>query len=181
MPRAHGCRHDDHRHHGRRVPRADVLAHLTPNQRRTVVKIQDNEFPDHSSDDIENQIWYQPLADGTLRAGFTAWAVTLMGEVLVFTPKRIGRDFETGRSFATIEGGKWIGSARAAFDGVVVAHNESLIRKPELLMEDAYGDAWIMVVRPAHGSRRKALVAGPAIGPAFEGWLATDSYKSRVE
>src|SRR5262245_23988533 len=143
--------------------------------------MQEHEFPEHLHYDIDNQIWYEPLSDGAVRAGFTSWAVSLMGEVLVFTPKRIGRDFEAGRSFATVEGGKWIGSARAAFDGVVVSHNENLIRKPESLMQDAYGDAWIMVVRPAHGSRRKALVAGPAIGPAFEGWLATDSYKSRVE
>ena len=146
-----------------------------------MVEIQDNEFPDHLFYDIENQIWYQPLADGTLRAGFTAWAVTLMGEVLVFTPKRIGRDFETGRSFATIEGGKWIGSARAAFDGVVVAHNESLIRKPELLMEDAYGEGWMLTVRPAHENWRTRLVTGAAIAPAFAAWLATDAYKSRTE
>jgi len=163
------------------MSRADVLAHVPENQRRTVVKIQDNEFPDHLFYDIENQIWYQPLADGTLRAGFTAWAVTLMGEVLVFTPKRIGRDFETGRSFATIEGGKWIGSARAAFDGVVVAHNESLIRKPELLMEDAYGKGWMLTVRPAHENWRTTLVTGAAIAPAFEAWLATDAYKSRAD
>jgi hypothetical protein len=52
------------------------------------------------------------ISDGTVRAGFTPWAASLMGDVLVFTPKRIGRDFEKDRSFATIEGGKWIGSAR---------------------------------------------------------------------
>src|SRR5262249_43738375 len=148
---------------------------------RVMVKIQDNEFPDHLFYDIENQIWYEPLADGTLRAGFTSWAVSLMGEVLVFTPKRIGRDFEAGRSFATIEGGKWVGSARAAFDGVVVAHNESLIRKPELLMEDAYGEGWMLTVRPGAENWRATLVTGAAIGPAFEAWFATDAYKSRAE
>jgi len=156
------------------MPRFDVL-------RAAVVRMQEHEFPEYLYYDIDNQIWYEPLADGTVRAGFTSWAVSLMGEVLVFTPKRIGRDFEAGRSFATVEGGKWIGSARAAFDGVVVSHNENLIRKPELLMQDAYGDGWILVVRPAHESWRKALVTGPAIAPAFEAWLATDSYKSRVE
>jgi len=146
-----------------------------------VVRMQEHEFPEYLYYDIDNQIWYEPLADGTVRAGFTSWAVSLMGEVLVFTPKRIGRNFETGRSFATVEGGKWIGSARAAFDGVVVSHNENLIRKPELLMQDAYGDGWMLVVRPVHESWRKTLVTGPAIAPAFEAWLATDSYKTRVE
>ena len=146
-----------------------------------MVRMQDHEFPEHLYYDVDNQIWYEPLADGTVRAGFTSWAVSLMGEVLVFTPKRIGRDFETGRSFATVEGGKWIGSARSAFDGVVVSHNENLIRTPELLMQDAYGDGWMLIVRPAQENWRKALVTGAAIAPAFEAWLATDSYKSRVE
>jgi glycine cleavage system H protein len=146
-----------------------------------VVKINDYEFPDHLRYDIDNQIWYDSLEDGTVRAGFTQWAVSLMGEVLVFTPKRIGRDFERGRSFATVEGGKWIGSARAAFDGVVVSHNENLIRKPELLMADSYGEGWMLVVRPSDENWRASLVTGSAIAPAFQAWLTTDSYKRRAE
>src|SRR5262245_51217221 len=104
-----------------------------------------------------------------------------MGEVLVFTPKRIGRDFETGRSFATVEGGKWIGSARAAFDGIVVGHNEALIRKPELLTEDAYGEGWMVVVRPTDAKWQARLVTGLAIGKAFDEWLAKGLYKERKE
>lgn len=146
-----------------------------------MVKLADHELPDHLHYDIDNQIWYGPLADGTVRAGFTSWAVALMGEVLVFTPKRIGRDFERGRSFATVEGGKWIGSARAAFDGVVVAHNEALIAKPELLMHDAYGEGWMLVVRPADEAWPASLVTGAAIAPAFEAWLATETYKGRTD
>ena len=156
------------------MPRSDLL-------RRAVVKLQDYDFPDYLHYDIENQIWYEPLADGTVRTGFTSWAVSLMGDVLVFTPKRIGRDFENGRSFATVEGGKWVGSARAAFDGVVVAHNESLIQKPELLMQDAYGAGWMLLVRPSGTDWHARLVTGPAIAPMFEAWFARESHKSRAE
>lgn len=144
-----------------------------------MVMLQNCEFPDNLYYDVENQIWYEPLVDGTVRAGFTSWAVSLMGEVLVFTPKRIGRDFEKNRSFATIEGGKWIGAARAAFDGVVVAHNEGLIRKPEMLMQNAY-ESWMVLVRPAREDWRDNLVKGPAIAPSFEAWLATGSHKNRA-
>jgi glycine cleavage system H protein len=156
------------------VPGPDVLT-------RAVVTLQNHEFPGHFYYDIENQIWYEPLADGTVRAGFTSWAVSLMGEVLVFTPKRIGRDFEKNRSFATVEGGKWIGAARAAFDGVVVAHNDNLIRKPELLMQDAYGEGWMLVVRPAREDWRAGVVTGSAIAPGFEAWFATGFYRNRAE
>jgi len=146
-----------------------------------VVKLQDHDFPDHLHYDIENQIWYAPLADGTARAGFTSWAVSLMGEVLVFTPKRIGRDFEKGRSFATVEGGKWVGSARAAFDGVVIGYNESLTRKPELLMHDPYGAGWMLIVRPIREGWRDVLVTGKDIAPTFESWFATGIHKGRTE
>lgn len=146
-----------------------------------MAKIEGANYPDHLLYDVDNQIWYEPLPNGMVRAGFTPWAVALMGEVLVFTPKRIGRDFEKGRSFATVEGGKWVGSARAAFDGVVVAHNEKLIRKPELLSLDSFGDGWMLVVRPADDDWRADLVTGPAITAAFEAWLASGAYKERTE
>ena len=144
-----------------------------------MVRVQDHEFPDHLLYDVDNQIWYEPIGDGTVRAGFTSWAVNLMGDVLVFTPKRIGRDFEKGRSFAVVEGGKWVGSARAGFDGVVVAHNELLERKPELLNEDAYGQGWMLIVRPTGEDWRQGLVTGPAILPVMEAWIASDTYKDR--
>jgi glycine cleavage system H protein len=144
-----------------------------------MVTIDDSEFPDHLLYDIENQIWYAPLGDGTARAGFTAWSAKLMGDVLVFTPKRLGRDFEKGRSFAVVEGGKWVGSARAAFDGIVVAHNELLVRKPELMNSDPFGDGWMLIVRPAQDDWRAGLVTGAAIAPAFQAWLDTAAYKDR--
>jgi glycine cleavage system H protein len=144
-----------------------------------MVQIHDRDFPDHLYYDIENQIWYEPLADGRVRVGFTAWAASLMGDVLVVTPKRLNFDFEKGRSFAVVEGGKWVGSARAAFDGVVLAHNETLMRKTELLNADAFGAGWMLIVKPARDDWREGLVTGAAIAPAFAAWYATDSYKAR--
>ena len=141
--------------------------------------LSDSEFPETLFYDIENQIWYAALPDGTVRAGFTAWSARLMGDVLVFTPKRIGRDFEKGRSFAVVEGGKWVGSARAAFAGIVVAHNEQLARKPELMNSDPFGEGWMLIVRPARDDWRAGLVTGAAIAPAFEAWLATGAYNER--
>jgi glycine cleavage system H protein len=146
-----------------------------------VVILQDNEFPEALHYDMDNQIWYQPLDDGTVRAGFTSWAARLMGEVLVFTPKRVGRAFEQGRSFAVVEGGKWVGSARAAFDGTVVAHNDALARRPELLTRDAYGDGWMLIVRPARADWSDALVTGAAVAPAFAAWFGTGAYKQRAD
>src|SRR5262245_12404140 len=129
--------------------------------------IQGQEYPEHLYYDLDNQIWYEPLEDNTIRAGFTPIAIELAGEVLVFTPKRIGRQFEAQRSFAIIECGKWVGAARAAFDGVVVAANEELERAPKLLNEDAFGAGWMLIVRAANPGWRDRLITGSALASAF--------------
>jgi glycine cleavage system H protein len=146
----------------------------------TVAKVQDYEFPEHLLYDIENQIWYEKLADGTLRTGFTPWAVALMGDVLVFTPKRLGHGFEKERWFAMVEGGKWVGAARAAFDGTLVAHNEALVERPRILNSDPFGEGWMLIVRPEKDDWSVGLVTGNAIGPAMAHWIAGGSYKDRT-
>jgi len=137
-------------------------------------------YPDRLFYDVENQIWYDALGDGTVRAGFTPWAASLMGDVLVFTPKRLGRPFQKNKSFAVVEGGKWVGSARAAFDGIVEGHNEALLRRPALLQSDAFGTGWMLIVRPAREDWRDGLVTGARIGPVFDAWIGSEAYKDRA-
>ncbi|HVM77709.1 MAG TPA: hypothetical protein VMU06_01730 [Stellaceae bacterium] len=132
------------------------------------------DFPEHLFYDVLNQIWYAPLGDGTLRVGWTSIAVVLAGKILVFTPKRSGLDFEKNRSFATVEGGKWVGAAKAAFDGKVVAHNAALVERPEIANADPYGEGWMLIVRPAEPNWQTGLVTGEAVAGAFEAWMAAE-------
>jgi glycine cleavage system H protein len=145
-----------------------------------LARVQEHDFPEHLLYDIENQIWYAPLPDGMLRVGFTSWAAALMGEILVFTPKRLNHTFEKNRWFAMVEGGKWVGAARAGFDGIVVAQNDALIDKPELLNRDPFGDGWMLIVRPTAVDWRSGLVTGSSVGAAIERWIAGGSYKERT-
>lgn len=146
-----------------------------------MIRIQDVDFPENLFYDVENQIWYEALPDGTIRVGFTPLAMSFAGDVLVFTPKRVGRGFEKSRSFATIECGKWVGSARAAFDGIVVFHNAKLVRCPELLNADAFGEGWMLIVRATNENWRHGLATGSDIEHAFSAWLASETYKQRME
>lgn len=137
-----------------------------------MVMIDGKDYPQDLYYDLENQIWYEPLADGTIRSGFTPAAMDLAGEILIFTPKRIGYAFEADRSFAIIEGGKWVGAALAAFAGKVVAANAELERRPQLLNEDPFGAGWMLIIRPEAADWRERLLTGPEIGPAFTKWSA---------
>lgn len=134
--------------------------------------VQGKDYPEHLYYDLDNQIWYEPLDDGCIRAGFTPIAIEFTGEVLVFTPKRIGKAFEAHGSFGIIECGKCAFSACAAFAGVVVAANEVLDSRPSLLNEDAFGAGWMLIVRAADADWRASLVTGSALAPAFAAWIA---------
>ena len=70
-------------------------------------------------------------------------------------------------------------ASKAAFDGIVVAQNEKLVAKAELLMKDPFGAGWMLIVRPAVVNWRDGLVTGTAVGPAIESWIAGGSYKER--
>ena len=133
-------------------------------------------FPDDLFYDVAHHAWYHALGDGTLRAGVTPVAIALAREVLVFTPRRVGKDFEKGRSFATIESAKWVGAVRAAFDGIVVAVNERLIERPTVVNRDCYGEGWMVVVRPATDGWQSDLVTGSAVGPAYEAWMDSEGF-----
>ena len=143
--------------------------------------VNGQDYPEQLHYDLDNQVWYEALPDGTIRAGFTPIAIELAGDVLVFTPKRIGKPFQAQRSFATIECGKWVGAARAAFDGTVVAANGLLERRPKFLNEDAFGAGWMLIVRAASAAWRDRLVTGPAVASAFAAWIAAEAYKGRTE
>lgn len=145
-----------------------------------MAKVLDADYPDDLFYDMENQIWYALEADGAVRAGFTPWATALMGDVLVFTPKRTGQAVEKDRWFAMVEGGKWVGAARAAFDGVMLGHNAELVEHPELLSTDAFGAGWMARLRPDRDDWRDGLVTGVAITAAFDAWLLGGAYKTRT-
>ncbi len=133
-------------------------------------------FPDDLLYDVPHHTWYLEESGGIVRVGMTTVAIVLAREVLVFTPRRVGQDFQAGRSVATIESAKWVGAVRAAFDGAVVAVNEMLIDRPTIANTDCYGDGWMMRVRPASPGWRSVLVSGAEIAPAYEAWMEREGF-----
>lgn len=127
--------------------------------------------------DVPNHMWYEPLPGGLVRLGMTVVAVALAnGRIFAFTPKRAGRALEKGRSGATIESSKWVGPARVAFDGVVVAVNDALIDRPSLMVADPYGAGWMMTARPAGDDALAALTPGTAVADAYADWMRANNF-----
>jgi glycine cleavage system H protein len=136
-------------------------------------------FPDHLLYDVSHHTWYSPVDETLLRFGVSEVGLLLAREVLVFTPKRVGHEFEKDRSLATLESAKWVGSVRSAFDGTVIAINEALVRRPTIANDDCYGEGWMMLVQPARTDWRDSLVTGEAIEPAYEVWMENAAFAGR--
>jgi glycine cleavage system H protein len=138
-------------------------------------------LPDQLLYDVENHTWYQELGDGTVRMGMTAVATALAGELVAFTPKKVGRGVKAGKSCATIESGKWVGPARAAADGEVVAVNDALVDKPNLANQDPYEIGWMIVLRPEDWDAVKGdLTPGGDVTAKYEAKMDADAFEGCV-
>lgn len=134
-------------------------------------------LPDDLLYDVDNNIWYREEADGTVKLGMTTVAVAMAGQLVAFTPKKTGRKVEAGKSCATIESGKWVGPAKIAFNGEVVAVNEALVAKPNTANADPYGAGWLITVKPENWAAAKgALTPGSAVGPKYDAKMQADGF-----
>lgn len=133
-------------------------------------------FPAHLLYDVKNHVWYERLEDGSFRVGMTSVAVALAGDILAFTPRRVGRPVEAGRACATIESGKWVGPARIVFDGTVLAVNEAMIERPYYANEDCYTKGWMLVARPDSPDQLAELISGNELAAAYEAWMEAEGF-----
>ena len=134
-------------------------------------------LPDELLYDVENHIWYQELPDGHVKRGMTTVATALAGQLVAFTPRKAGRAVEPGKSCATVESGKWVGPAKSAAGGELVAVNDELIGKPSLANEDPYGKGWMVILKPKDWAAVKpGLAPGTQVAPKYEAKMAADGF-----
>jgi glycine cleavage system H protein len=135
------------------------------------------QLPDELLYDVENHIWFKEMGDGTVRIGMTTVAGALAGQLVAFTPKKAGRAVQAGKSCATIESGKWVGPAKSAAAGEVVAVNEELAAKPTLANEDPYGAGWMVLLKPEDwASVKVTLSTGAEMAAKYEAKMAADGF-----
>jgi glycine cleavage system H protein len=134
-------------------------------------------LPDDLLYDVDNHIWYRELGDGTVRLGMTTVATAMAGNLVAFTPKKVGREVQPGKSCATVESGKWVGPAKSAAGGEIAGVNEELVNKPSLANEDPYEAGWMIVLKPADwASVKGSLTPGSAVAAKYEAKMAADGF-----
>lgn len=134
-------------------------------------------LPENLLYDVDNHIWFTELGDGTVRIGMTTVATAMAGQLVAFTPKKIGGAIKAGKSCATVESGKWVGPAKSAAAGEVIAVNEELVAKPSLANEDPYEKGWLVVLRPEDwDSVKGSLTPGDAVAGPYEAKMEADGF-----
>ncbi len=94
-----------------------------------------------------------------LTVGITAFAVEQLGDVtLVNLDVKAGDTVTEGKSFGTIESVKTLSDLFAPVNGKILRVNADLESKPELVNEDPYGKAWMVVIEPSDPKEVEALL-----------------------
>jgi glycine cleavage system H protein len=134
-------------------------------------------LPDELLYDVENHIWFQEYGDGTVKIGMTTVATAMAGKLVAFTPKRVGKTVKAGKSCGTMESGKWVGPAKSAAGGEVVAVNDEMVSNPSLANDDPYAAGWLVVLKPDDwASVVGTLLTGEAIIAPYEAKMDSDGF-----
>ena len=84
---------------------------------------------------------------GEATVGITAYAADQLGDVVFVELPAVGTDLSEHQSFGVVESVKAVSDLYAPLAGEVVAVNEELTSRPELVNSDPYGEGWMLRVR----------------------------------
>jgi len=135
------------------------------------------DIPEDLLYNIESNVWVRKEADGTATVGLTSYACSLAGQIVSYTPKKVGKSVKQDKSCATVESGKWVGPAKTPVGGEVVATNDAVTAKPGLINEDPYGEGWLVKIKPDDwDGESSALKTGADALSAFETKMDADGF-----
>jgi glycine cleavage system H protein len=106
--------------------------------------------------------WARTQADGTVQVGITDFAQDALGDVVFVSLPTVGTQVAPHDVLGEVESTKSVSEIYAPFAGEVVASNDDLSERPELLNSDPYGAGWIVSLRPADPAGTDALLDAAA-------------------
>ncbi len=102
------------------------------------------------------------LEGGKVRVGITAHAVEQLGDITLVELPKVGTKVDLGKAFGTVESVKTLSDLFAPLEGTIVAVNELLASKPELVNEACYEAGWMVVIEPSDGGAYAGLLDATA-------------------
>ncbi|MDX2283069.1 MAG: glycine cleavage system protein GcvH [Bacteroidia bacterium] len=102
-------------------------------------------FPEHLRYTKEHE-WVM-LEGDVATVGITDFAQGELGDIVYVDIETLGQSIERGAIFGTVEAVKTVSDLFMPVSGEVIEINDALVRQPELVNSDPYGDGWMIRVR----------------------------------
>lgn len=118
-------------------------------------------IPDHLRYTAEHE-WVERVDDTRVRIGITDYAQDALGDVVFVSLPEPGASVSAGQPLGEVESTKSVSEIYAPLAGDVVARNETLESRPELVNSDPYGDGWIVEITLADPTALDGLLDAAA-------------------
>jgi glycine cleavage system H protein len=105
----------------------------------------------------ENHEWGK-VEDGSLRVGITDYAQEELGDIVFVDLLPVGTTVSKGDSIGTVESVKAVSEVYSPVDGEITEVNPSLEDAPELVNQDPYEGAWMVVLKMDDPSQARSLM-----------------------
>ena len=102
--------------------------------------------------------WVRRLPSGQVEVGITDHAQEALGDLVYVEVPQVSRRLVAGEACAVVESVKAASDVYSPVSGQVVAGNDDLAQRPELINSDPYGTGWLMRVAPDASAAAGALL-----------------------
>ena len=109
----------------------------------------------------EQHEWIRDDGD-VVTVGITHFAQDQLGDVVYVDLPSPGAEVEVEQPFGEVESTKSVSDLFAPVSGEVVARNEDLDERPELVNRDPYGEGWMVTIRPTDRAQLDGLLDAEA-------------------
>lgn len=128
---------------------------------------------------LDKHSWAKPLADGKVRVGMTMPAAKMAGKLTAVTPrsKNIGKELARGKSIGTMESSKYVGPIPTPVSGILVTVNQAVQDKPNLLVDDPYGQGWVAELTvPDWDTQKEELATGQGAVDGYKAFMDKEGF-----
>jgi glycine cleavage system H protein len=94
--------------------------------------------------------------------GITWHAQNALGDVVYCELPEVGSEVKKGETFGVVESVKAVSDLYAPLTGSVTERNEAVIKSPETINSDSYGQGWMIKVRIKDKAETKQLMSPSA-------------------
>lgn len=105
--------------------------------------------------------WIRVEGD-TASLGVSDFAQSELSDVVYVEMPSVGDAFTAGQSFGSVESVKAASDIYFPVAGAVIAINDELTTKPELINSDPYGSGWIVKIKITNAGNLSALMDAAA-------------------